>query len=1109
MSTDLKAEKTQTQMNTNNPVHKAAAVTVEALENRQLMSTYYIAPTGADSAAGSLAQPYATLNKALNVAKSGDTIILRGGTYAGNTVVNKANITIEGMDGENAKIVSPSNNSNIWFGISFGTEANHVTVKNLDISGGWYYAMKTETTRTNNTGTNHGASDLLFENCKFHDSGTHVIKLSPDTDRITFNNCELYNSGRRDPDQGQGMDAVNVDDMVMNNCYIHDTTQNAYFVKGGSQRCIIENSTIRNAGFGGILLGQDTDKASFDLTQNPNMYEAIDCIARNNIVDGTKYGGLEAWSSHGCQFINNWVQEAGQIGQAGIFISLNAWNKPNDNLTFQGNTIGVQADDELISIVPGAMKSGLSMSNQQYYGTDRIFDGQWQGTVAQWITHSGTDQGSKFVATGKPPAPTNPPPVDPPPVDPPPVDTTPGLAGVTITTTVNENGTATLAGTITNPGTGALTLMVNWGDGSAAQTFNLPAGATSFSQAHKYLDDSPTGTAQDNMNVTLSLRNNGTETDTASTTVKVKNVAPTMSGVSINSTIVEGGTATLAGSLSDVGTLDSYTLAIDWGDGSPVQNVALSAGTTNFSQNHKYADDNASDTYNVTVTLTDDDGGQATANKTIAVTNANPTLSNLLLTPIVANNGLATLTGVIGDAGAKDSFTLAVNWGDGSAIENVSLPAGTTSFTRTHTFVNPDTSDTQFTVGVTVTDKDGGSASGSKTVTVTNTVVPPALSGVTITSSVNEGANATLAGQINNAGANPLALAIDWGDGSGVQNVTLSAGATSFSVNHKYADNGTDNVGVTLMSAGVASSTASTSVTVKNAAPSLSNLAVSAPDSSGASTLTGVINDAGTGDSFTLTVNWGDGSDPQTLTFAAGTTNFSANHTYAASGLNGNGSTYPVSVTVTDKDGGSATASAGSVQVSGNGVLMIQGTAGDDVIDIQDTGSNIQVTVNGKATTYAYETVDSIQVDAGAGNDLVTIGDNVSDVYVYGGDGDDKLLDGDQGNTLSGGAGKDVMYGGAGDDRLNGNGGNDKLLGEVGNDRLRGGDGNDYVDGGSGNDRFWGGRGAQTMMGQGGNDRFYLKDGVVDMIFGGSGTDWADVDTTDQLASVETLAAAA
>jgi Ca2+-binding RTX toxin-like protein len=466
---------------------------------------------------------------------------------------------------------------------------------------------------------------------------------------------------------------------------------------------------------------------------------------------------------------------------------------------------------------------------------------------------------------------------------------------------------------------------------------------------------------------------------------------------------------------------------------------------------------------------------------------------------------------VIGDPGVKDSFTLAVDWGDGSPLDNVTLPAGTTTFSRTHTYVNPNQADTQFNVGVTVTDKDGGQATASKSLTVTNTVVPPALNGVTITSSVNEGSNATLAGTITNPGTDALSLSVDWGDGSGPQTVTLSAGATGFSVTHKFADNmaAPANVGVTLMSGGVASSTASTSVTVKNVPPTLSNLAMSSPDSSGVSNLTGVISDPGTADSFTVVVNWGDGSAPQTLTFAAGTTNFSVPHTYAASGLNGNGATMQVGVTVTDKDGGTSTASAGNVQVQGNGQLMVSGTSGNDVIDIQDIGTGIQVTVNGKVTVYTYESVDSIYVDAGAGDDIVTIGDNVNDVYVYGGDGNDKISDGDGDNTLSGGAGKDSLDGGAGDDRLNGNGGNDKLMGGVGNDRLRGGDGNDYLDGGSGNDRFWGGNGAQTMMGQGGNDRFYLRDGVVDMVYGGSGTDWADVDPTDQLASIEQLATAA
>jgi len=44
-------------------------------------TTYYVAPTGSDSNAGTLAAPFATIGKAVSVVAAGDTIALRGGTY--------------------------------------------------------------------------------------------------------------------------------------------------------------------------------------------------------------------------------------------------------------------------------------------------------------------------------------------------------------------------------------------------------------------------------------------------------------------------------------------------------------------------------------------------------------------------------------------------------------------------------------------------------------------------------------------------------------------------------------------------------------------------------------------------------------------------------------------------------------------------------------------------------------------------------------------------------------------------------------------------------------------------------------------------------------------
>src|SRR5262249_46971545 len=64
----------------------------------------------------------------------------------------------------------------------------------------------------------------------------------------------------------------------------------------------------------------------------------------------------------------------------------------------------------------------------------------------------------------------------------------PTLSNVGITSPVNQASPATLTGSIADPGTqDPVTLVVNWGDGSAPQTFHYVAGTTTFSETHTYL----------------------------------------------------------------------------------------------------------------------------------------------------------------------------------------------------------------------------------------------------------------------------------------------------------------------------------------------------------------------------------------------------------------------------------------------------------------------------------------------------------------------------------------------------------------------------------------------------------------------------------------------
>lgn len=102
--------------------------------------------------------------------------------------------------------------------------------------------------------------------------------------------------------------------------------------------------------------------------------------------------------------------------------------------------------------------------------------------------------------------------------------------------------------------------------------------------------------------------------------------------------------------------------------------------------------------------------------------------------------------------------------------------------------------------------------------------------------------------------------------------------------------------------------------------------------------------------------------------------------------------------------------------------------------------------------------------------------------------------------TLIGNGGNDTLIGSYGDDSLVGGPGDDVIDGSHGNDTLLGGDGNDTITGDSGKDRIYG---------DAGNDVIYAHDRYRDILYGGDGSDSANVNHTglikDLWSEIETL----
>ncbi len=156
-------------------------------------------------------------------------------------------------------------------------------------------------------------------------------------------------------------------------------------------------------------------------------------------------------------------------------------------------------------------------------------------------------------------------------------------------------------------------------------------------------------------------------------TIEVVNVAPSLGNIQApTSGVDEAASFTLSGDISEPGTLDTLALTIDWGDGSTAEQVSLPAGSTGFSADHTYADDNptgtASDTYEISLTIEDDDGGTGTGSASVAVNNLAPTVA--ITAPengaLYSVNTTVSVSAGLSDASTEDVLTCTVDWADDS-----------------------------------------------------------------------------------------------------------------------------------------------------------------------------------------------------------------------------------------------------------------------------------------------------------------------------------------------------------------------------------------------------------------------------------------------------------
>jgi hypothetical protein len=374
-------------------------------------------------------------------------------------------------------------------------------------------------------------------------------------------------------------------------------------------------------------------------------------------------------------------------------------------------------------------------------------------------------------------------------------------------------------GSLTDPGPDApWAVDVDWGDGSAHTTFSASSTGALGTKDHTYAD----GPATRTVSVKVTDKNGGSDSKTFE--VAVANVPPKV-------------TLSTANDLSvDEGTTHTYGYAISDPGQDTVQSVQVSCGGRGSVVPGSSTNDNGSGSFQcsfadglspatattVSVSAKDSNGDTGTADtQSITVKNVAPTAT--APADQTANEGSPQTfsLGSFGDPGQDSPWKVSVAWGDGSAPQSAADRTATGSLgTSAHTYADNGT----YTVGVTVTDKDGGAATKTFKVAIAN--VAPKITRFTGTDYI-VGANAfldgtnalksTLTTEFTDPGSDTWTGLFNYTDGSPLTE-TISGFTSGSTRSHTFASPGCKTATVKVTDDEGGSDTASTPVKVSTGA---------------------------------------------------------------------------------------------------------------------------------------------------------------------------------------------------------------------------------------------------------------------------------------------------
>jgi hypothetical protein len=285
-----------------------------------LILSFCVTAYGANITAGTAGE----VISAFNSIRAGDTLTIAPGEYYVGT-----NLTVANSGTENAYIVIRAlQKGTATLRASSGDQMvlinkRYLVFENLTFNGGLCaHCVHIQS----------GAGHLIFRNCIMYGTNDKAVKNSALTnaavddpgwqDYQLYENCEGYGGNS----VASGMLNINGPDyLTVRGCYIHDYSGSAYFaafIKAGGANAIFENNLVKNVkvgiSFGGGLTGAQWHRRG--------EIEALNGIARNNVVVNASDKGLHCNKAQMCRFLNNTLVNTTGIQNQNSSVSIQAIN---------------------------------------------------------------------------------------------------------------------------------------------------------------------------------------------------------------------------------------------------------------------------------------------------------------------------------------------------------------------------------------------------------------------------------------------------------------------------------------------------------------------------------------------------------------------------------------------------------------------------------------------------------------------------------------------------------------------------------------------------------------------------------------------------------------